>query len=274
MNSAFRFVIACVALLPACALDNGSDDGIDTSSEAVTTRSANGPETPPPRESDLVVWLTPDAIVPMLSAGRSASWHDKTGKATITLGAGLEASFSGLSPHLGIESGSSSSFIRATLQKGLGRRPFSMFMVLRDAYVDTSSFADPFVPTGWLFRVGMPIDVTSTHFGLRDFGFINYLGLDWSPANQQTAGALVKSARVLTLHRHGMGVDVWVDGQPYYQSTSPVVYDAGGVNGPAQSLDFAEKPEVTVGDILVYDADLSAADVTNVQGYLRNRYGL
>lgn len=255
-------------LPPPVSTDAGS--GTSSDGGAVTPiPTTTIPADAPPRFTDLALWLDPNQLVTRVSGTSNAvmSWHDRTGNAAVTAGGATtnNATFTGNAAIVP----STGAAITAALKNNLGTRPFTVFVVAR-----TSSGSSD----GWLFGTN---DTDSN--GARSSLGIQIVGesaqLAWSSiasTGNASAGTHLLLPAIYMIHRHGMGVDVLVDDVMYLDSTSPAVYDAAGVNGAPEQIFFGGMTSGTMalGDILVYDADLSVLDEDSVRGYLQNKYGL
>ena len=290
--------LATCALLAACAahdVDDGDvaapDSGISTDSGSsvklpgTSTKDAGSGPTKdsgaadgamsttttlpaaPPRQSDLALWLDPQSSVGVqIGSSQVTSWADLTGKAVVTPGNGLSfISKFFVGGHDAVISNNSA--VTVTLKSSLGQQPFTVFVV--ESTISATS--------GWIFGSNDSTAGYPTHLGL-ELGPDRTMQLSWSGLNvggATTAVPLTAQTHIVSLHRHGMGVDVQVDDQPYYDSTSPIVYDAAGVGGAPEQIFFGGVTGiVALGDLIVYDADLSATDMSNVKTYLKGQYGL
>lgn len=279
MTIATKTLLACTLLtLGACAAP--TDDDLD--SESAEYREANTPSpSAPPRVGDLAMWLDPEVNLSAnpYNGANVYGWRDRAGKAQV------QTDYRLLTTTLGKRHGvrfPNRVMMTATLAKNLGTRPFTILMV---------ASATRSGPLGRFFR-------------LNDSGG-NYLGLWLEPYEQvvfdytmplgpgPTSGYAIvppilhEQPHVITLRRSGPHVTVFIDDTPTYTATGTNTYNAYGVGGreeiqlggiydsdPGPPLSTHASGDFLLGDVLVYDAELSDADVVNAKKYLSGHYGL
>ena len=236
----------------------------------------------PPRVSDLALWLDPEVnlLVDPFS-DQLVYWRDRAGLSDVKGSSVQTTTLGGRRAIVSVDGA-----VTATLAKSFGVRPFSIFMVERVVRPKTM---------GWLVRM----NDANPAGGMNDFGI--YLepyeqavfDFSFSRGTATTAGSAYalpvlgqQQTHILSLRRRDSHVALFVDDTPTYTSTGATTYDAQGTGGREQLVfgqvfDLAgtwnigdEPGEVVMGDILVYDADLSDADVVNAKNFLRGHYGL
>lgn len=294
----FRFATISLLALSACAFgksDGDSDDnskltgGDDNKADAGTsvvlppsatpkdagadtaTAEEAGPSITngmtPPRTSDLVLWLDPEHVMLKPGSYEVATWPDRTGKTALATGNAIfEATGFGAHPAIGV---SDYSAITATLTRAFASRPFSVFFVEKSTNI---------TPVGWLFGTNDTANSgVKSSLGLQSFGS-NNLELSWSMPPMSgsvfVGGSTTQVAHVYSLRRKDATIDVMVDSAHTAGSTG-TTYQANGVNGAPEQIFFGGVVgEAILGDVLVYDADLSDSDMFDVKAYLKGRYSL
>ena len=245
------------------ALPGDAAEPSDAGDGASKVDAAAG-EPRPPAEAALALWLDPNALVTVVGADVVA-WANRSGPATTTL-VGATGTVvvdpTSLGSHRALRF-AGGKFLEADFGANLGGRPFSIFMV---AHAPMSPTAGGFFGTSAFGMLGLGGG------GASDTAVLSvakggYPGFYVSPA----VTALSVKPRVLAFRRKNGVYEVRVDG------STATGTDPAGTLDVYKTLWFASSsvdcPRV-FGDILVYDADLTANQVADAETFLKVKYAL
>lgn len=282
IGAATAALIACTDNVTPGTTSGGSEPQASTAdsgspSPAATTRAdAGAPSdatTTPDAEADpedtdgglpsarrLVLWLDP--TVGTVTDERGVSeWKDQSAAHTPTIvynGPRVYQSDPNAVPVMSMGAGARFSI---SLASPLGTRPFATVFIARMFAADSATFfRTNDGESGFSFTMSGTnrLWVTAPHAnGGATFSF--------NPSLPDPTGAL----HVFSMRRRGNTYDVRVDGSG--QSASD---PAGAYNLPADIVLFSQSPThyMEIGDVLIYDADLSDAKLQAAEAYLKTKY--
>lgn len=209
-----------------------------------------------PRTAGLVLWLDPTKKVTKASNGEVTAWADTSAANTPTTLLMMQQNFEplGIGSHPAVRTGGLNASVI------LNARPFTLLLVGR---------ADVQGVDGQIFGVGLPAGFVSLTKQASDALQLRRVSTT-TLITYSSVPAVSSKAQIYGLRRKDATSEIRIDG-----TATAVVDPLGGYNASGATillLYFGQR--FFAGDILLYDAELSDADVGSVEAFLKKKYDL
>ena len=286
----FGLASAAIALGFAVACGSSSDDGslssdldgaigadridVDASTEKDATSTADsslsgdggdggdGATVPMLLQAGLKLWLDPAKNVTTNGGGTVTAWADQSGSNTpTTINNAPAFAAAGLGSRPAVRVATSS--IEVTLASALAQRPFSIFAVGRGAVV--AQFGQV------IYLAGTP-NIAFLAKETDDTARVRRLGATNFDLNSLLTNVSSK-ARVFGVRRKGATMEVRIDNTVASGVDPAGTFTvAAGTGSVAFGSFFAQG--FFLGDLLIYDAELTDPEAVSVESFLKVKYGL